>query len=250
MIDDPWFYAAAIPAMIVLGLAKGGFGIVGLLTVPILSFAVSPVQAAGIVLPILILSDVVALAAYWGRFDRNVIVTMLPGGIAGIALGWATAALVTEGQIRLILGLISVAFALNYWIRHRRNPAPGRRNLVAATLAGAGSGFTSFVSHAGGPPYQIYTARLRLDPTLFAGTAVLFFAIVNAVKLVPYFFLGQFGPQNLLTSAVLLPVSIPATFLGVRLVKRSNPKVFYEAIHVLIFIVGLYLVAEGAGLVP
>ena len=61
MISDPWFYAAAIPAMLVLGLAKGGFGIIGLLCVPILAIVISPVQAAGITLPILILSDMVAL---------------------------------------------------------------------------------------------------------------------------------------------------------------------------------------------
>jgi hypothetical protein len=119
MIDDPWFYAAALPAVLVLGLAKGGFGSVGLLVVPILSLVVSPVQAAGIVLPILVLSDLVALASYWGQWDGRVMAIMLPGALVGVAIGWWTAAWVGEEQIRLILGLISVAFALNYWIRQR-----------------------------------------------------------------------------------------------------------------------------------
>ena len=110
---------------------------------------------------------------------------------------------------------------------------------------GALSGFTSFVSHSGGPPYQIYVTPLRLAPRLFAGTTVVFFFIVNAVKLVPYFLLGQFSTGNLLTSAVLLPVSIPATFLGVWLIRRIDAKRFYEIVYVLIFAIGAFLIAES-----
>lgn len=245
MIDDPWFYAAALPAVLVLGLAKGGFGSVGLLVVPILSLAVSPVQAAGIVLPILVLSDIVALVSYWGVWDRRVLAIMLPGALVGVAIGWWTAAWVGEEQIRLILGLISVAFALNYWIRQRATLAPQQQNVWKGAFWGTVSGFTSFVSHAGGPPYQIYVTPLRLAPRLFAGTMVVFFFIVNALKLVPYFFLGQFSSENLLTSAVLLPVSIPATFLGVWLIKRIQSKRFYEVVYVLIFAIGIFLIAES-----
>lgn len=245
MIDDPWFYAAALPAVLVLGLAKGGFGSVGLLVVPILSLVVSPVQAAGIVLPILVLSDIVALASYWGVWDRRVLAIMLPGALIGVAIGWWTAAWVGEEQIRLILGVISVAFALNYWIRQRATLAPQQQSVWKGAFWGAVSGFTSFVSHAGGPPYQIYVTPLRLAPRLFAGTMVVFFFIVNALKLVPYFFLGQFSSENLLTSAVLLPVSIPATFLGVWLIKRIQSKRFYEVVYILIFAIGLFLIAES-----
>ncbi len=246
MIDDPWFYAAAIPAILVLGLAKGGFGSVGLLVVPILSLVVSPVQAAGIILPILILSDIVALVSYWGDWDRRVIAIMLPGALIGIAIGWWTAAWVGEAEIRLILGVISVAFALNYWLRQRHDLNPRRPDVAKGTFWAALSGFTSFVSHAGGPPYQIYVTPLRLPPRIFAGTLVLFFSIVNAVKLVPYFFLGQFNSENMLTSAVLLPLSIPATLLGVWLIRRIDAKRFYEIVYLLIFAIGIFLIADAA----
>jgi uncharacterized membrane protein YfcA len=247
MIDDPWFYAAAVPAMIILGLAKGGFGVVGILTVPVLSIVVSPVQAAGITLPILILSDLVALASYWRSWDRSVLATMLPGAIVGILVGWATAAWVTEDAIRLIVGAVSVAFAADYWIRRRRETQARPANTVKGAVWGGLSGFTSFVSHAGGPPFQVYAAPLRMDPRRFAATSIVFFAIVNAVKTVPYFFLGQFHTENLAMSAVLLPVSIPATFLGVWLVRRIHLRVFYEITYGLIFVVGLYLVTDGLG---
>ena len=245
MIDDPWFYVAAIPAVLVLGLAKGGFGSVGILVVPMLSLAVSPVQAAGITLPILVLSDIVALASYWGVWDRRVLAVMMPGAFIGVAVGWWTAAWVGEEQIRLILGVMSVAFAVNYWFRQRRDLVSREADAAKGVFWGALSGFTSFVSHAGGPPYQIYVTPLRLEPRVFAGTMVVFFFIVNAIKLVPYFYLGQFSTANLLTSAILLPISIPATFFGVWLIRRIDAQRFYEVVYFLIFAIGLFLIVES-----
>lgn len=245
MIDDPWFYAAAVPAMIVLGLSKGGFGAINLLTVPILTIVISPVQAAGITLPILVLSDFVAIVSYWRQWDVRLIAIMLPGALIGIGVGWLTAAWVSESHIRLIVGLVSVIFALNHWLS-RRPDTPRAANPAKGAFWGAITGFTSFVSHAGGPPYQVYAVPLRLAPQIFAGTAVIFFTIINAIKLVPYFFLGQFGSENLLTSAILLPISIPATMLGVWLVKRIDLGTFYKVIYVFVFVVGVFLIAQSA----
>ena len=245
MITDPWFYAAAIPAMVILGLSKGGFTAVGILTIPILALVISPVQAAAIVLPILVLSDLVAVVSYRGIYDAKTLTIMLPGAMVGIAIGWWTAAWVTEHEIRLIVGAISVLFALNYWFRHRLRQEPHGHNVAAGGFWGIVTGFTSFVSHAGGPPFQMYAVPLRLTPRVFAGTSVIMFAVVNTVKLVPYFLLGQFDATNLETSAILLPVSIPATFAGIWLVKVLDASVFYRAVYVLIFAVGLYLVWEG-----
>ena len=249
MITDPWFYAAAIPAVFVLGLSKGGFTALGLLMVPIMALAISPVQAAGITEPILVLSDIVAILSYWKVYDAATLKIMLPGALVGIAVGWATAAFVNEVYIRLIVGLISIVFALQYFAfnPHRQEPRP--HNAVSGVLWGTLSGFTSFVSHSGGPPYQVYTAPLRLEPRLFAGTSVIFFALVNAIKLAPYYYLGQFDSRNLATAAVLIPVAIPSVLLGVWLVKRFDPQRFYNLIHATILLVGLYLSAESiAGL--
>lgn len=244
MITDPWFYAAAIPAMIVLGLAKGGFGGIGPFVVPILSLVISPVQAAGITLPILVLSDLVALASYWREYDRRTLWILLPGCMVGMAIAWAAAAWVSEDAIRLIIGVVSVVFVLNYWLR--RGPRePRQQNRALGTFWGVLAGFTSFVSHAGGPPYQVYVAPLRLEPRLFAGTSVLLFAILNAVKLVPYFMLGQFDAANLETSAILLPFALPATFVGVWLVKRIDIALFYRIIYAMLFLLGAYLIVEA-----
>lgn len=245
MIADPWFYVAAIPATIILGLSKGGFTAIGLLVVPILALVISPVQAAAIVLPILVLSDVVAVISYRGVYDLKTLAIMLPGAMIGIGIGWWTAAWVTEREIRLILGVISVLFTLNYWFRHRLRQEPHGQNVAAGGFWGILTGFTSFVSHAGGPPFQMYVTPLRLPPPIFAGTSVILFAVVNAVKVVPYFLLGQFDTTNLLASAILLPISIPATFAGIWLIKVMNATLFYEAVYALMFVVGVYLVWEG-----
>jgi uncharacterized membrane protein YfcA len=246
MIADPWFYAAAIPAMLILGLSKGGFTTMGMLSVPIMALVISPVQAAGIVLPILVLSDIVALVSYRNIFDSRTLKIMLPAAVIGIAIGWATAAWVTEHHIRLIVGVVSVLFALNYWFRDRLKQEPHGHNVAKGGFWGIIAGFTSFVSHAGGPPFQMYAVPLRLAPRVYAGTSVILFAAINAIKLVPYFFLGQFDATNLTTSAILLPVSIPATFFGVWLVKKFETDAFYKWIYASIFVVGVYLILEGA----
>jgi uncharacterized membrane protein YfcA len=245
MITDPWFYAAAIPAVIILGLSKGGFTALGLLMVPVMALAISPVQAAGITLPILVFSDIVALLSYRRIYDPTTLKVMIPGAMVGIAIGWLTASYVTETHIRLIVGIISIVFAVQFFLRRGKTVQPQPQNVAKGTFWSIITGFTSFVSHAGGPPFQVYAAPLRLEPRLFAGTSVILFALVNAVKLVPYFFLGQFDTQNLATAAILLPISIPATLLGVWLVKRFDPRAFYDLIYATIFLVGIYLVVES-----
>jgi uncharacterized membrane protein YfcA len=245
MITDPWFYAAAIPAVIILGLSKGGFTALGLLMVPVMALAISPVQAAGITLPILVFSDIVALVSYRRVYDATTLKIMIPGALVGIAIGWLTASYVTETHIRLIVGVISIVFAVQYFMRRGKEIAPQPQNVAKGTFWSIVTGFTSFVSHAGGPPFQVYAAPLRLEPRLFAGTSVILFALINAVKLVPYFFLGQFDTQNLATAAILLPISIPATLLGVWLVRRFDPRSFYNLIYATICLVGVYLVVES-----
>lgn len=251
MITDPLFYAAAIPAVLLVGMSKGGFGGgVALLGVPLMSLVIPPLQAAGIMLPILIAMDMVGLLAYRRVYDRGALAILLPGAIAGIAIAYAMASLVTDTHVRLLVGAIALVFALNYW----------RKSAAERTLAlspsrpkgafwGAMSGFTSFLAHAGGPPFQMYVLPLRLAPRILAGTAVVFFAVVNAVKLPPYLLLGQFSRENLLTSAVLLPLAPLATLLGVWLVKRVPTEPFYRFTYGCVFVVSLKLLWDGfAGL--
>ena len=246
-ISDPMFYAAAIPAVFLIGMSKGGFGgSLGMLGVPLMALVVSPVQAAGIMLPILVAMDIVGLLAYRGHADRKSLLYLLPAALVGIAIGWATAALVNEAFVRLMVGTISLIFVADHYLRSRgANQQAQDHSALKGGFWGMIAGFTSFVSHTGGPPFQLYMVPLRLTPTLFAGTAVVFFSVVNAVKLVPYFLLGQFDPTNLSTSAMLLPLAPVATLAGVWLVKVVNQKLFYQFIYAAMVVVGIKLIWDG-----
>lgn len=245
MISDPLFYYTAIPAVLLIGLSKGGFGGIALLGVPLISLVISPVQAAGIMLPILIVMDIVALLAYRGTYDAKSLKILIPAGMLGVGIGWATAAMVSPSFVRLIVGLVAFAFALDYFIGNAKAKDPAKHNVPKGTFWGAVSGFTSFVSHAGSPPFQMYMLPLRLDKQVLAGTSIIQFSVVNAVKVIPYFFLGQFDATNLTTSAVLLPLAPIATLIGVRLVKVVDQDLFYRITYICVFLVSFKLIWDG-----
>ncbi len=248
LLSNPAFYMAAIPAVLLVGLSKGGFGgAMALLGVPLMTLAVPPVQAAAILLPILIVMDMVSLWAWRGFYDRRTLAILLPGAVIGIAIGWATATVVTEGHVRILVGLVALAFFLR-WLFEKLGgrERTARHSVPRGLFWGATAGFTSFVAHAGGPPYQVYALPLRQDPKIYTGTSVVFFAVVNLVKLVPYFALGQFDRTNLMASAMLVPVAMLATLLGVWGVKRMRPELFYPFMYVMVLIVSLKLIHDGA----
>lgn len=251
MSIDPSIYLAAIPAVMLVGLTKGGMGeALALMGVPILAMVVSPVQAAAILLPILIVSDIVSLWIWRHHNDRRTLIFLLPGGIFGIALGWATSAYVPRDALRLIIGLITVFFAARYFynqwrIRKGIVIAAKPQRIGPAAFFGTLSGYGSFVAHAGGAPFQVYALPLKLSPRDYTGAAVRFFATMNALKLIPYFALGQLDTTNLTISATLMPLAMAMTALGGYLVKRMKPDIFYPFMYGMALAAGLKLVTDG-----
>jgi uncharacterized protein len=243
---DPHFYLAAVPAVIFVGLSKGGLGGLGQLGVPFLALAVSPVQGAAIMLPILIVMDMVSLWSWRGFRDMTTLMIMLPGGMLGIFIGYLTARIVTDDAVTLLVGLIGLWFAIRSLMPSKLAAGEGRpHNAVLGGFWGAMAGFTSFVAHAGGPPYQIYTMPLKQDPKTYTGTSTVFFAIVNAVKLIPYFALGQFDATNLSLSAVMFPLAILSTMIGAWIVARMRAAVFYPYMIGMLLLVSLKLTYDG-----
>jgi uncharacterized membrane protein YfcA len=248
MISDPSFYAAAVPAVILMGLAKGGFSGLGLMALPLMALTVSPVQAAAILLPILVVQDVVTVWAYRRSFDRAALSAMLPGALLGILAGYLLAARVSDAAVALAVGLISVSFAIRRLAVDRgpNRPAAVKGGKIAGAFWGLVSGFTSMVAHAGGPPFQIYMMPQRLPRDVFVGTGAVFFAALNAMKVPPYLALGQLGIENLATSAALFPLAIAATWAGVLLVRRFPAERLYTVIYGLLIVVGGKLMWDGA----
>lgn len=246
MIDDPWFYAVAIPAIILTGLSKGGFlGAAGGLSVPLMSLVISPVQAAGIMLPILNTMDLTGLIAYRRDFDWTNLAILLPAAVLGILIGWATAAYVSESQVRLIVGLVGLAFTLNYWLSGGAKRPPAKPDRARGSFWGMVAGFTSFVSHTGAPPFNVYMLPQRLPNAALAATAVMFFTTVNLIKLVPYYALGQFSSANLKTTAVLLPLAPASMLVGVWLTRRIAQAPFYRIAYAALFVISVKLIYDG-----
>lgn len=247
MIIDWHFYALAMPAIILLGLAKGGFAGMGALSLPLLALVIDPVRAAAITLPLLIAQDAVGVWAFRRSVDWRLIGWMLPGAMIGIALGYGFAASVSPKAVMAAVGVISILFGLyRLWIAHRPRPREiARWPEWLGTLFGVASGFTSQIAHAGQPPFQLWVLPRDLPRERLVGTTAIFFAAVNWIKVPAYLALGQFTRANLLTSCMLLPVALAATVAGVALVRRIAPERFFTAIYVLMIAVGVALTWEA-----
>jgi uncharacterized membrane protein YfcA len=242
---DPIFYIAACIAVTFLGLAKGGFAGVGLVATPLLSLVIPPFQAIAIVLPILLVQDAVSIWVYWRDWDKWNVKMMTLGAFVGVAAGWALAAHVSDAQVRLAVGLIALIFVLNYWFMPAPKKERGRPSAAGGVFWGGVSAFTSTLSHAGGPPFQIYVLPQRMSKLRFVGTSTVFFALVNYMKLVPFFALGQFSTANIKTSLVLMPLAVATNLLGVWLVRITPTELFYRIAYSLVFLIALALIESG-----
>lgn len=250
MITDPLFFAAAIPAVLLFGLSKGGFGGgVSLPALPLMALVVSPIQAAGIMLPLLLVMDVFAVWTYRHDWDRTNAFILIPGSILGIGIGWFLASYLTPAYIRLIIGVIGLVFGLNYWLNTFFNRAAQRKTTpdrLKGTFWGTISGFTSFLVHVGGPPYQVYMLPQRMDRVRYVATTAIVFAVTNVLKTIPYFALGQFNPTNLKTALALAPFAPIGVLVGVRVLKHISQERFYPIIYGVLLAVSIKLLWDGA----
>ncbi|MCH8550929.1 MAG: sulfite exporter TauE/SafE family protein [Natronospirillum sp.] len=247
MIQEPLFYLSAFFAVMIAGISKGGFGGgVGVMAVPLMALVIPPFQAAAIMLPILCIMDLAGLKAFWKKWDNRNILIMIPGSVLGILIAFLTYRWVSDDHLRILIGVIAVVFALNYYLnRAPEGSTPALPSWTRGTFWSTVAGFTSFSAHAGGPPMNMYLLPQRLDKTLFVGTTVMFFTVVNYVKLVPYALLGQFDTTNLMTALVLGPLAIFGVYSGYWLHKRISIFVFYRICYAFLLITGGRLLYQG-----
>ncbi len=246
VLTDPLFVVTAFVAVLFLGLAKGGLTGVGLIATPLLSLLIPPLQAVAIVLPILILQDIMSVWVYRKDWDAWNLKVMLPGAVLGVGAGWVFMAQTPESAVRLAIGVVTLAFVLNQWFGRKPEKERGRPKAWRGIIAGGVSGFTSTISHAGGPPYQIHVMPQGLAKMTFVGTTAIFFAIINAMKIAPVLALGQFTTENLFISGVLLPLAAATNYLGIVLVRRLPQEMFYRIVYFVMFLLSLELIRSGA----
>jgi uncharacterized membrane protein YfcA len=228
-----------------VGLSKGGLSSIGMLGVPLLSLVMSPVKAAVLLLPIFVVSDMVGIWLYRKSFDVANLKILVPAGLLGIFLGWLTASVVSDTAVKLLIGLIGLSFCLNMWLRKNQAIAQQPAHRLKGTFWGALSGFTSFISHSGAPPYQVYMLPQQLPKIQFAGTTTLFFAVVNAAKIIPYQNLRPYSYDDLISSALLIPAALIGTFAGAYLTKRISDVWFFRFIQWGLFMLSIKLTVDA-----
>ncbi len=239
------FYGLAIASSFLVGLSKGGLPMVGVLGVPVLALVISPVAAAALLLPIYIASDMFGLWAFRHQFSRRNLVILIPAATLGIVIGWATFSVVSERLVTGLVGAIGMAYCINAVIK-RGNVARREADVPRGVFWGTITGFTSFVSHTGGPPYQMYTLPQKMEKMVFAGTSTILFAVVNAIKLIPYYALGQFNPGNLTIAAKLAPVAVFGAWAGYKATRFIPEKLFFRLVEAALLIVSVKLLYDAA----
>ena len=244
---DHWiFWIIAVFAAVTVGLGKGGLPVIASLAVPSLSLFMSPIAAAGLLLPVYIVSDIFALFFYRKDFNVKVLKISILGMTIGVLIGWATANIVIEWVVTLIIGFMGVIFAVNQLSKNSKK----KTNLIKVNQKKgifwcSVAGFTSFISHNGGPPWQIFVLPLGLSKVVYVGTSVIAFSYVNSIKVIPYFFLGQLNFQSIKIALFLLMPASLAVYIGYLAIKIIPERIFYLLVSWALLIISFKLIWDG-----
>ena len=245
LITDPFFYAVTIPAVLLLGVSKSGFGAgFGSLAVPMMALAVTVPEAAAILMPVLFLMDVMGMAAFRKDFDLKLLKFLIPFGVLGIVIGAALFKVLNAHTVAGVVGALTLLFLAQRLLFPPKADSPPPPRWLGALLTTT-SGFTSFIAHAGGPPISAYVIPLRLSPVRYTATMAFFFFVVNLSKWIPYAWLGLLDMRNMATSLVLLPLAPLGVWVGVRMARRISPVLFYRFLYAGMFLTGVKLLWDG-----
>jgi uncharacterized membrane protein YfcA len=245
LITDPYFYAVAIPAVLLLGVSKSGFGAgFGSLAVPMMAMAVTVPQAAAILMPVLLVMDVLGMAAFRKDFDMRLVKFLLPFGLLGTLIGTLLFKVLSAHVVAGIVGAFTLLFLAQRLLFPPRPDSPPPPRWLGAVLT-VTSGFTSFVAHAGGPPISAYIIPLRLSPVRFTATLSFFFFVINLSKWIPYAWLGLLDMRNFSTSLVLLPLAPIGVWVGVSLARRISSLLFYRFLYAGMLLTGCKLLWDS-----
>lgn len=245
---DVSFFAIAAPAVVFSGVSKGGFGSgAAFASASILALVLTPGQALGLMLPLLMLIDAASLGPYWGKWDWPAAKLLVLGAIPGVLIGAAVFRATDDNVIRFLIGAMSLLFVLwriavsRRWVRPERSQMSRSFGVVIGIL----SGFASFVSHAGGPPAAVYLLSRKLGKTQYQASTVLVFWLVNIFKAAIYTALGLFTAELLLAGAALAPFALIGTWLGVKAHHLVPERLFFGVTYVLLAATGTKLIYDA-----
>jgi uncharacterized membrane protein YfcA len=244
----PIFFAFAIPAVIFAGISKGGFGSgAAFAASPFLALILEPAVAVGLMLPLLMVMDATALRPYWRLWDRAIAVRLILGALPGVALGALLFRVADPDVLRILIGSVALGFVAFQLARARGLLRLERRKVgpLAGYFWGSMAGFTSFISHAGGPPAAVYLLSQGLSKTTYQATTVLVFTAINLFKVVPYAAIGIFSRDTLMADLILAPVAFVGVYLGVWAHRVVSERLFFALCYVFLTITGAKLIFDA-----
>ena len=242
--DVFWHWACGIAGAIFIGVAKAGFGGgLGMLITPLMALAIPARDALGIVLPLLVAGDAFSLYHYWKKWDSRNVLWLMPGALAGIAVGLTLIGKLDDHGLRRFIGGVAVAFIGIQWLRDALNAHPEKYHPKHwhGALFGLAAGVTTTIAHAAGPVVAMFLIPQRLTKEFFVGTTVLVFALINWIKMPFFFWQGICSVETLKQSLWLMPAVPVGVWIGVWCNRKLSPTWFMRAIYVTVFATGLEL---------
>ena len=239
------FFLCVVPAIILYGIAKSGLGgSMTLISIPLMTVVMPLGQALAIVLPILILSDLVAVYKFKKNFDAETLKLLVPGAAIGIFVGSITFMYFSESLLKFIIGLMGFLCAGHYFLFKTKIIIPLKKSLLKGGVCSVISGFTSFCVHAGGTPLSVYLLPLRMKKEVYVGTRIIFFTCVNLIKFPFYVNLSIVTLNSIIQSLLLFPLALLGIFVGYQILKIIKEDLFYNIIYVLILFSSAKLVLD------
>ncbi len=240
------FWLVAGLAAYLMGLSKGGVPMISMLAVPLMALFMDPAHAAGLLLPIYIVADWYAIYLFRKAFSVRNLKIMLPGAVIGVLTGYVAVAHVPGDFVKLLVAGIGLSYLFNS-LRARfasTEPEPRPADVPRGLFWGALAGLTSYISHAGGPPFQAYVLPQKLDKMVYLGTTTIFFAVVNLMKFPPFILAGQITWDSFLQALWLAPAALAGAWSGAAIARILPPKVFFLLIEIALAVVSLKLLYE------
>jgi uncharacterized membrane protein YfcA len=252
-------------AFLITGVSKGGFGGVGILSIPLMMMVVPDSGfVLGMWLPLLILCDIFTIRSFPKAWELRPILLLAPWMVIGVVLGRILMGHVDSRHVKLFVGGLSLVFVLLEIVRllivRRMASAterpPWRPSLWTAAPFGLLAGVSTMIAHSAGAITTIYLLTQRLDKATFVGTSGRFYFVFNTLK-VPFFMtltyvngasetMTYISGESLLKSLWLVPLAPLGVWGGAWLNRRISTETFNKAIYVLLAISGLYLIVYNA----
>lgn len=242
------FLLISVTAVLIAGISKGGFGSgVSFICTPLLAIIVEPTMALGLMLPLLMLMDLVSIKLYWKKWCILNARVLIFGSIFGVAIAILFYQAISPNFLRIIIGLISISFVLHQLTQKKLflNKAISKFNSKLGIAMGFLAGFTSFISHAGGPPVAVFLLSQGLNKTLYQATTVICFSAINIFKFFPYAYFGFINNDTLMLSLFLSPAAIIGTLIGAYAHKFFSEKWFLYITYFLLTVAGSKLIFDG-----